>query len=126
MSTPAKNYDDLKFAETFEYTQGQAHEVAVAHGFWPTELAFERNEYLYDLIVAQKLALIQAEVSEALESLRADQPLAVRRQEVSEELADVVIRTMDLAEAMGLDLAGEIRDKIEKNKSRAPKHGKRF
>lgn len=122
----AKSQIRDEFLLSFTFLQSSAHEVAVEHGFWPAELVFEKNDYVYDLIVAQKMALIQAEVTEALEELRLDSPLAERKDKIKEELADVVIRTMDLAEALGLDLAEAIHDKIEKNKAREPKHGKRF
>jgi NTP pyrophosphatase (non-canonical NTP hydrolase) len=39
------------------------------------------------------------------------------------ELADIMIRVMDLAEGMGVDLGKEILEKHEYNKTRPYKHG---
>jgi NTP pyrophosphatase (non-canonical NTP hydrolase) len=39
-------------------------------------------------------------------------------------LADIVIRTMDLAEYMGINLAEEIQAKMVRNSTREHKHGK--
>ena len=72
--------------------------------------------------IATKMALINSEVCEALEELRK----GGGRDKIGEELADVIIRTIDLAEGMGIDIAQKIVDKIEKNKLREPLHGKYF
>jgi NTP pyrophosphatase (non-canonical NTP hydrolase) len=40
------------------------------------------------------------------------------------ELADIVIRTMDLAEYMGIDLSNEIQAKMVRNSRREHRHGK--
>lgn len=66
------------------------------------------------------LCLIHSEVSEALEAHRDDKPLG-------EELADILIRTLDLADRLNVDIDREVRSKIEKNKSRGYRHDrKRF
>lgn len=85
--------------------------------------------------VAEKLALIHSEVSEALEAFRdpavmAHGPLHFadngKPEGITAELADVVIRVMDLAEALGLDLEEAMRVKAAYNSSRPYKHGKKF
>lgn len=43
-----------------------------------------------------------------------------------EEIADAVIRLFDLAEYKGIDLEWHIRAKMEYNKTRAYKHGKKY
>lgn len=64
------------------------------------------------------LALIHSEVSEALEAFRkGDQA------NFGEELADVLIRVLDCASGLGLDLDTEVAQKIEANRQRAFKHG---
>lgn len=66
------------------------------------------------------LCLIHSEISEALEAYRDDKPLG-------EELADVIIRTLDLADRLNVDIDREVKNKIEKNKLRGYRHGrKRF
>ena len=64
------------------------------------------------------LALIHSEVSEALEAFRGDDYGNFR-----EELADVLIRVLDLSGGMGIDIDTEVKEKLEKNKSRGYRHG---
>ena len=71
--------------------------------------------------VAEKLCLIHSEVSEAMEGNRKclqDDKLPHRTM-LEVELADAVIRCMDLAGGLGLDLGGAIAEKLEFNRSRA-------
>lgn len=91
---------------------------AVNHGFW--------KETPND---GERMALIHAEISEALEALREGNPSSSKIIEYSnleEELADAVIRIMDYAFGKDLDIAGAILAKIEYNKNREYMHGKAF
>ena len=68
-------------------------------------------------LVAEKLALIHSEVSEAMEGARKnlmDDKLPHRKM-LEVELADAVIRILDLAGALQLDLAGAIQEKLAYN-----------
>jgi len=66
-----------------------------------------------------KLALIHSEVSEALEAFRKGD-----RDGFREELADIIIRTLDLAGGIwNMDIDEVVRNKIEKNKDREYRHG---
>lgn len=69
------------------------------------------------------LALIGTEVSEALEELRLED---FNQEKFGEELADILLRLCDLAEATGVDLCRKAVLKLEKNMARPPKHGKVF
>ena len=74
-------------------------------------------------LVAEKLALIHSEVSEAMEGHRKalmDDKLP-HRPAIEVELADAVIRIADLAGALDLDLGGAISEKMAFNRQR-PDH----
>jgi NTP pyrophosphatase (non-canonical NTP hydrolase) len=64
------------------------------------------------------LALIHSEVSEALEAFR-----KADRENFAEELADIVIRVLDCAAGLEINLGAEILEKLEKNRQRGYKHG---
>lgn len=114
-------FDKLIFQTMFAHLQADIYRNAFDKGFW-SDFASMPEEYWY----ASKLALVHSEVSEAVEELRLMKSMAEKKEAVTEELADVVIRVMDLAAGMNLDLAKAIVEKHERNKSRPPKHGKSF
>ena len=64
------------------------------------------------------LALIHSEVSEALEAYRAKDLENFR-----EELADVLIRVLDCAAGLGIDMDVEVTRKLDKNRTRGYRHG---
>lgn len=70
---------------------------------------------------AVKLALIHSEISEALEGVRTgclDQHLP-NRLSIEVELADAVIRILDLAHALDLDIESAVIEKMRYNAHRA-------
>jgi NTP pyrophosphatase (non-canonical NTP hydrolase) len=81
--------------------------VSVAHGF----------ESTIDNL-PQRLMLVVSECAEALEAWRSRDD-----GHIGEELADIVIRTFEIAESLGFDLEGEMIRKNEKNKTRPFRHG---
>ena len=112
------NIRNQLFVSYFKHIQKWAHGVAVDKGFWDVD----RND-------GELLALIHSEISEALEALRknvAHDKHLPQYTGVEVELADAVIRIMDMAQRRGYNLADAIVDKIEFNKTREHKHGKKF
>ena len=108
----------MTFQKHWDKVSKQIYKNAVEHGFWKGEV----ND-------GERMALIHAEISEALEALREGNPSSNKIMEftnLEEELADAVIRIMDYAFGKDLDVAGAILAKIEYNKSREFMHGKSF
>jgi NTP pyrophosphatase (non-canonical NTP hydrolase) len=116
----------------------QIYENARAKGFWDKE----RN-------VGEMLMLIVSEVSEAMEADRKanysdwedrlppfmdnisdDQFKKVFENEVKntfeDELADVIIRVLDLSYSRGVDLSWHIKQKMRYNAMRPHMHGKKY
>jgi hypothetical protein len=103
------------FVIHFKDLQKEVHNTAKAKGWWDKE----RND-------GELIALMHSELSETLEALR--NPLVIDSHipefyAVEAELADVIIRIMDFAEARKLNIARAIVAKAEYNKGREHKHG---
>lgn len=115
----------------------EIHENAIAKGFYEKPTS-----------VAEKLCLIHSEVSEALDADRSDEYCEVPNvrdllniehdalfrvdfvtqvaSTFEDELADIVIRVMDLAASRGIDLEAHILAKVRYNAMREHKHGKKY
>lgn len=105
------------------------HVNSVKKGFWTDEVPVG-----WELMA--KLLLINSEVAEALEELR-NHPLSEypmpgylcdvitgKPEGFSVELADALIRTLDLMYECGIDIDEVVKAKMEFNATRPYKHGK--
>ena len=118
---------DLDEQYAIETLQRKIHQDNVSAGWWTDldtmqSLAEEcriRTRF-GKALVAEKLALIHSEISEAMEGARKnlqDDKLPHRKM-IEVELADAFIRILDLTGALQLDLAGAIQEKLNYNKTR--------
>ena len=96
------------------------HETAIGKGFWDAPKNFD--------VLGNKLALVHSEVTEVLEAIRKNKG----SEEVVEEMADILIRTLDLYASMrnagfiDHSLDEILFKKMEKNKVRPKLHGNLF
>lgn len=123
--TPLVNY-----AKIFDDLAQEISETSEGKGFWPEEVS-------EPWMIPIKIALVYTELSEALEAHRKlyDDDTAsdysgmtpMQEDDFQEELADAVIRILDIVGYYGLDDFGlTIIEKMDRNRTRPPKHGKRY
>ena len=103
-----------KIKSAVDMLQNACHDAALQSGWWP------EGSTSNPLCFSNKLCLIHSEISEAMEGDRKnlmDDKLPHRpMREV--ELADAMIRILDLAGAYGMDLGGAMVDKLIFNAQR--------
>jgi len=108
----------------------------IAHEIAPYDAALAANQILANYF-SKRLNLIHDELSEAHEEIRNGHAPTEEYENttpgkegkpegVPSELADIVIRTLDLADEYGIDLADVIVRKAQYNATREALHGKKF
>jgi NTP pyrophosphatase (non-canonical NTP hydrolase) len=96
------------------------HSIAVEKGFWPDKVD--------DIFITKQLMMIVSEAVEVMEAIRKDKG----KQEVADEMADIVIRTLDLYQGLvdngyvDQELQIALNNKTSFNKSRPERHGVKF
>ena len=96
------------------------HTTAVEKGFWPDKVD--------DIFIAKQLMMIVSETVEAMEAIRKNKG----KQEVADEMADIIIRTLDLYQGLvdngyiEQPLQVALSNKTSFNKTRPQRHGVKF
>ena len=96
------------------------HQVATEKGFWPDEVD--------DIFITKQLMMVVTEAVEVMEAIRKDKG----KQEVADEMADIIIRTLDLYAGLvengytDISLDKALDNKVRFNKERPERHGVRF
>lgn len=133
---------EVDYMSTSRSIQKACHMQSIKSGFWwvgSSDGKAIRQDWEPRNNVAEKIALIHSELSEALEAMRKedtkseDGKLTVRSDKkglnmyaMAEELADTIIRVYDLAEFLQLEIGKAVITKMRYNQTRVRKHGKSF
>lgn len=119
--------DTLLVHMGLEGAQRLCHGLAQKSGWWiDTETGEDVRTWpkkFLNLWIASKLMLVVTEVSEAMEGHRKDLPddKLPHRRMLEIELADALIRILDLSGGLGFDIAGAVIEKLAFNQQR-PDH----
>jgi NTP pyrophosphatase (non-canonical NTP hydrolase) len=98
----------------------EIHDTAVEKGFWPDKVD--------DIFITKQLMMIVSEAVEVMEAIRKDKG----KKEVADEMADIVIRTLDLYAGLSehgyvdTELQVALNNKTNFNKTRPERHGVKF
>lgn len=84
------------------------NDLALEHWLWVDNMGWHNKTVL------ESLALVASEVGEAVNECRGDKPTG----KFAEELADIILRVVDLAESHDIDLEKVIANKMKINYNR--------
>lgn len=119
-----------QFVAPYNALAESIHTDNVLKGFWPKGGRTARPEGAdpNERNFGEMLALVHSELSEALEAHRKnlmDDKLP-HHKGTTVELADAIIRIMDLGYGLGLPVAEAIAEKLAYNRTRPFKHGRAY
>jgi NTP pyrophosphatase (non-canonical NTP hydrolase) len=118
VDAPGNEPSPALIEDVLDYLTTEIHCTAQEKGWW--EDGRKPSECI---------ALAHSELSEALEALRHGNPADDKIPQFSgaeAELADTIIRILDMAGAFGWNVAGALVAKMQFNRGRTYKHGKQF
>ena len=114
------------FSRTLDEMGEELHAIAVEKGFW--DVIKDAPQEQIDIFITKQLMMIVSEAVEVMEAIRKSHgPEAV-----ADEMADIVIRTLDLyaglreLEYVNTELQVAFNNKTSINKLRPEKHGVKF
>lgn len=84
------------------------NDIAYDHWKWIEEMGW------HNITVLEKLALVASEVGEAVNECRGEEPT----NQFGEELADIILRVLDIAESHNINIQQEIFNKMSKNRKK--------
>lgn len=134
---PLHDVNEIAAELGFDALAALMHETALEKGFWPEKYydnvprggdSLSYKAEVTEEAICTKLALVHSEVTEVLEAIRKSQG----EEKVVEEMADVIIRLLDLYAAMkntgqvDSSLDDVVQSKMRKNALRPKLHGNRF
>lgn len=98
----------------------ELHRAATSKGFWPDKVD--------DIFITKQLMMIVSEAVEVMEAIRKDKG----KDAVADEMADIIIRTLDLYSGLQehgyteTTLDEAVEKKTSFNKTRPERHGVKF
>ena len=127
-----KLLDEQQFFELFRVAQAEVFANAKSKGWWDDRRKLidiaalqGMGDYARKMVISNLICLSHSELSEGLEGLRKDLPddKCPEFDMLTVELADTIIRIMDLAEGFNLPLSRAIAAKMRMNQGRERMHG---
>lgn len=129
--------------KTLNQLRDEAYQNSVEHGFHDSDRQVSETKVGLHALIAQRLALIHSEISEALEADRKERGANLEafdssadsfsekfkahiKDSFEDELADAVIRILDLCGWMDIDIQRHVELKMQYNSCRERMHGKTY